>query len=203
MQALINAGGKGTRMGACGTEKPMQDICGKPSIQRVVDALSGSHYVDRILVSVSDNTLNTEEYLKSVGVDTVRTSGKSFMDDLHEAFEVMSGNCVLTCPSDIPLLSTEKLDNFIHGFGKMHRESYIALVDCAVLNDLGITPSYQMEFGNSNWAVSGISIMDRLKTIRGDYLLNSYFYTDCREFAVNVNTQRELGIARKLFEEKK
>lgn len=189
-------------MGVCGIEKPMQDISGRPSIQRVIDALEKSHYVDSILVSVSDNTLETERYLKGVGIETVRTSGISFMDDLHEAFSVLTDDYVLTCPSDIPLLSTDRLNNFIHGFGKMRRESYIALVDCNVLKELEITPSYQMEFGDRNWAVSGISIMDRLKTLSGEYLRNSYFFTDCREFAVNVNTQRELGIARKLFENK-
>ena len=33
-------------MGVCGIEKPMQDISGRPSIQRVIDALEKSHYVD-------------------------------------------------------------------------------------------------------------------------------------------------------------
>jgi len=39
MQALINAGGKGSRMGECGVEKPMQVIGDKPSVQRVIEAL--------------------------------------------------------------------------------------------------------------------------------------------------------------------
>ena len=75
MQALVNAGGKGSRMGKCGIEKPMQMV---------------------------------ERFLNSIGVETIRTSGESFMDDLHDAFKVMDGDYVLTCPSDLPLLTTER-----------------------------------------------------------------------------------------------
>ena len=76
MQALINAGGKGTRMGRCGIEKPMQKVGDKPTIQRVVDALSASEHIDEVVVSVSDHTLETEEYLRGMGVRTIRTSGE-------------------------------------------------------------------------------------------------------------------------------
>lgn len=199
MQALINAGGKGTRMGVCGTEKPMQIIGGKPSVERVTEALRRSRYLDRILVSVSDNTPETERYLKDRGVETIRTSGNSFMDDLHEAFGIMEGRYVLTCPSDIPLLSTKEIDKFIEKFSEKPVESYMALVDCATLNGLGITPSYSMEHEGKHWAVSGISIMDREKTIDGTYLSDGYYFTDCREFAVNVNTRKDLELARKMF----
>ena len=107
MQALVNAGGKGSRMGKCGIEKPMQMVGDKHTVQRVVEALSASSHIDRLLVSVSDNTPETERFLNSIGVETIRTSGESFMDDLHDAFKVMDGDYVLTCPSDLPLLTTE------------------------------------------------------------------------------------------------
>ncbi len=199
MQALINAGGKGSRMGACGIEKPMQIIGGKPSVQRVVEALSESKNIDRILVSVSDNTLETERFLKELCVETIRTSGVSFMDDLHESFSHMEGRFVLTCPSDIPLISTQILDDFIDGFEPSKMESFIALVNCKTVSGLGIKPSFVMNRYGENWAVSGISIMDRKKTLNGDYLMESFYHTDCKEFAVNVNTQNDLELARKMF----
>ena len=96
MQALINAGGKGSRMGKCGVEKPMQVIGDKPTVQRVVEAISASSNIDRLIVSVSDNTPETERFLNSIGVETIRTSGESFMDDLHDAFRAMDGDYVLT-----------------------------------------------------------------------------------------------------------
>jgi adenosylcobinamide-phosphate guanylyltransferase len=188
MEALINAGGKGTRMGACGIEKPMQIIGGKPVVKRVVDALLGSRNIDRVLVSVSDNTLQTERYLKENGIETIMTSGEDFVDDLHNSFKILKGAFVLTCPSDLPFITTEELDKFIAGFDPKKMESLIAIVDRKAYDKINIIPSYTIDHHGSDWVVSGVSIMDRKKTLRGDYLQESLFETDRIEFAVNVNT---------------
>jgi adenosylcobinamide-phosphate guanylyltransferase len=76
LDALINAGGKGTRMGKCGVEKPMLTVGGKPTIQRVLEAVSASSHVDRVLVSVSDNTPGTERFLHRMGVETRSPPGR-------------------------------------------------------------------------------------------------------------------------------
>jgi len=199
MQALVNAGGKGTRMGPCGVEKPMQVIGGKPVVMRVIEALRSSENIDRILVSVSDNTPETEKYLEANGIETIRTSGVSFVDDIHEAFKTMDGQFVLICPSDLPLLSTVEIDALIDAFDEKKMESLIALVSCSVLRNLGITPSYTMDLYGSKWVLSGISLMDRIKTLKGEYLQESFFETESEELAVNVNTQEELRMARDII----
>ena len=185
-------------MGACGIEKPMQPVGGIPTVMRVVKALEASRHISRVLVSVSDNTLTTEDYLKGMGVETVRTSGESFMDDLHTAFEVMSGEYVLTCPSDLPLLTTDVIDLFAEFFVPGEMESAIAVVDEETVRSIGIKPSYTREDGGRNWVLSGICIMNRMGTLRGDYLEECLFKTDRIDLSVNVNTQEELRLARGL-----
>ncbi|MDR3283019.1 MAG: NTP transferase domain-containing protein [Candidatus Methanoplasma sp.] len=202
MEALINAGGKGTRMGQCGTEKPMQEIGRKPVVRRVADALAGAKTVDRVLVSVSDHTPETERYLRDSGIETVRTSGRDFVGDIHEAFESMNGTFVLTCPSDLPLVTSEAIDGFAARFDD-RMESLIAVVPCSLLRGMGIKPSYTRQMNGAEWVLSGITIMDREKTLRGEYLQELFYETDRREFAVNVNTKEELELARKLLEEDK
>jgi len=188
MQALINAGGKGTRMGACGTEKPMHIIGGKPVIRRVVDAICGSKNIDRVLVSVSDNTPSTEKYLKEIGIETINTSGEDFVDDLHDSFRKLEGVFVLTCPSDLPFISTPEIDKLIAAFDTEKMESLVAIVDKETYDKVNIKPSYTRDYYGSNWVVSGVSIMDREKTLRGDYLQEFLYETDSVEFAINVNT---------------
>lgn len=202
MQALINAGGKGTRMGRCGIEKPMQRVGDKPTIQRVLDALTSSEKIDEVLVSVSDHTQETEAYLREAGVRTIRTSGESFMDDLHAAFEVMEGEYVLTCPSDLPLLTTKVVDGFIDYFVPGLMQSAIAVIDEDTVRGLGITPSYTREHRGYNWVLSGLCIMNRPKTLAGEYLDEYLFETNWPELAVNVNTPRELDLARSYFRER-
>ena len=201
MQALVNAGGKGTRMGQCGAEKHMHLVGDKHTVERVIDALSGSSHIDRVLVSVSDNTLETEQYLKSIGVETIRTSGESFMDDIHDAFRNMEGDYILTCPSDLPLLTTEVVDTFIEYFVPGTMQSAIAVVDEETVRRVGITPSYTRESGGRNWVLSGLCIMNREGTLRGDYLEEYLFETNWPELAVNMNTPKELDLARSYFRE--
>lgn len=201
MQALVNAGGKGTRMGKCGVEKPMHLVGDKHTVERVIDALSGSSHIDRVLVSVSDNTLETEKYLNSIGVETIRTSGESFMDDIHESFRNMEGDYILTCPSDLPLLTTEVVDTFIEYFVPGTMQSAIAVVDEETVRRVGITPSYTRASGGRNWVLSGLCIMNREGTLRGDYLEEYLFETNWPELAVNMNTPKELDLARSYFRE--
>ncbi len=201
MQALVNAGGKGTRMGRCGVEKPMHMMGDRPVIQRVLDALLASKNVDKVFVSVSENTLETEAYLKSNGVETIRTSGESFMDDLHTSFEIMEGDYVLTCPSDVPLLTTDVVDSFIEYFVPGTMDSAIAVVDEGTVRGIGITPSYIRESRGKNWVLSGLCIMDRQRTLNGEYLDEILFETNWPELAVNVNTPKELDLARSFFRE--
>jgi adenosylcobinamide-phosphate guanylyltransferase len=200
MQALINAGGKGTRMGACGVEKPMQTVGGKPVIKRVVDALSGSVNIENVTVSVSGHTLETEKYLKSVGVRTIKTSGEDFMEDLHKSFRALEGEFILTCPSDLPLISTYELDRFMSAFDPKKMESIIAIVNKKAFDNLDIKPSYTRDYCGSEWVVSGVSIMDREKTLQDIYLQEFFYETDSLDFAVNVNTQEELEQARKMID---
>ena len=199
MQALVNAGGKGSRMGKCGVEKPMQMIGDKPTVQRVVEAISASDNIDRVLVSVSDNTPETERYLNSLGVETVRTSGESFMDDLHDAFRRMDGDYVLTCPSDLPLLTTDVVDLFIEYFVPGTMESAIAVVDEETVVRTGITPSYTREYNGRQWVLSGLCIMNRPKTLAGDFLEVYLFESDWVELSVNVNSLDELELERCYF----
>ncbi len=198
MQALINAGGKGTRMGKCGIEKPMQPVGGTPTVERVINALSASSRIDRILVSVSDNTLETERYLKEIGIETIRTSGDSFMDDLHDSFRAMQGEYVLTCPSDLPMLTTGIVDDFIDFFKPGEMESAIAVIDEETVRRIGIIPSYTREYNGRRWVLSGLCIMNRQGTLDDRYLEEVLYMTSSEELAVNVNTQGELALARSM-----
>jgi len=201
MEALVHAGGKGTRMGRCGIEKPMMKVGDKCTVERVIDALKAAKGIDRILVSVSDNTLETEKYLRSIGVETVRTSGDDFMGDLHQALECLNGDYVLTTPSDLPLITPEIFDSIIDYFNPGTMDSLLAVIDENTVLNIGITPSYVREERGNRWVLSGVSVIDRRKTLAGEYLSETLYETNWPELAVNVNTQLELDLARSYHRE--
>ena len=197
MEALINAGGKGTRMGDCGIEKPMQVIGGEPVVMRVVNSMRNARGIDRVLVSVSDHTKETARYLEDNGIETIHTSGDDFMMDLHDAFSVMKGKYVLTSPSDIPMMSSTVIAKTVGAF-RPEMQSMIAFIDAGTVREMGVIPSYTREINGKEWVVSGVSVMDREATLKGEYLNEEGLFTDWKELAVNVNTQGELALARKL-----
>ncbi|MCL2786668.1 MAG: NTP transferase domain-containing protein [Methanomassiliicoccaceae archaeon] len=201
MEALVNAGGKGSRMGSCGTEKPMLPIAGVPAIKRVTDALISSDNIDRVLVSVSDNTKETEKYLKAEGIETIRTSGNDFVDDLHTSFNVMNGRFVMTAPSDMPLLKKQAVDMLYNFFDPDTMDSAIAVVREDIVRSVGISPSYSVDINGRKWVLSGLCIMDRIKTLtlpNDVFIEETYMLTDMFELAVNVNTPGELELATKM-----
>lgn len=197
--ALVMAGGLGTRMCSNTTEKPMLTVGGEYTVMHVIDALKKSKYVSRILVSVSSNTKNTESMLKEKGIETIRTSGLNYMEDMHDAFRILDSDFVLSCPSDLPLIKTSTVDEFVSRFIP-EMESSIAIVDTKVVSDAGVEPSFTIEIDGKLWVLSGLCISDRKKTLDGKYLKENYFENDFLDLAVNVNTKSELTIARKLFE---
>ena len=199
MEALVMAGGKGSRMGFCGVEKPMIEIGGVYTVERVVNALRSSKHIDRILVSVSPNTPDTERYMKDIGIETIRTSGEDYVEDLHDSFRILNGRYVLTCPSDVPLLRPFTVDAFVDYFLKNPDDSMTAVVEEDVVVKSGITPSFDFGYEGKKWVISGMNIMDREKILSNEVLSYSYFMTDWVDLAINMNTEHELKIARSFF----
>ena len=199
MEALVMAGGKGSRMGFCGVEKPMIEVGGVYTVERVVNALKSSKHIDKILVSVSPNTPDTERYMKDIGIETIRTSGEDYVEDLHDSFRILSGKFVLTCPSDVPLLRPFTVDAFIDYFLKNPDDSMTAVVEEDVVVKSGITPSFDFGYEGKKWVISGMNIMDREKILSDEVLSYSYFMTDWVDLAINMNTEYELRIARSFF----
>jgi len=199
MEALVMAGGKGTRMGFCGVEKPMIEVGGVYTVERVVNALKESKNIDMILVSVSPNTPDTERYMKDIGIETIRTSGEDYVEDLHDSFNVLTGEYVLTCPSDMPLLRSYTVDAFVDYFLKNPDDSMTAIIEEDVVTKSGFTPSFDFEYEGKKWVISGMNIMDRKKILSNVVLNYSYFMTDWVDLAINMNTEYELKIARSFF----
>ena len=186
-------------MGFCGVEKPMIEVGGVYTIERVVNALKDSRFIDRILVSVSPNTPDTERYMKEIGIETIRTSGEDYVEDLHDSFRILDGDYVLTCPSDMPLLRAFTVDSFVDYFQKNPDDSMTAIVEEEVVTKSGFTPSFDFEMDGKRWVLSGMNIMDRKKILDNVVLNYSYFVTDWVDLAINMNTEYELKIARSFF----
>ena len=78
-------------------------------------------------------------------------------------------------------------------------ESAIAVVDKGTVVNNGIIPSFTCDIDGDEWVLSGLYISDRVKTLMGKFLNESYMKTDWVDLAINVNTPHELALSRGFF----
>src|ERR687892_1725126 len=97
-----------------GREKPLLKVAGVAMVERVISALACSNRFDRIIAAVSPNTHQTNEFLKSKGIETIETAGQGYSQDLSCLLSKLKPQKVLTVPGDIPLLNSQIVNEILN-----------------------------------------------------------------------------------------
>ncbi|WP_416839932.1 NTP transferase domain-containing protein [Haloferax sp. DFSO52] len=103
-------GGRGTRLDAP-VEKPLVEVCGRPMLDRIVEALRDSR-VDTIHAVTSPYTPDTRAHASKLGVDCIDAPGEGYVSDLGFALDRVS-RPVVTVVADLPLLTPDHVDAVI------------------------------------------------------------------------------------------
>lgn len=139
MDAIIMAGGTPEPddplyAATQGQPKAMMDICGKPMIQWVLDALNGSKLVDRVVVSGLDpsNALNYSSdlvYIPNQG-DMLRNirAGAAKVLELNP-----TSRHILLCSSDVPTVETAAIDWVIENAMQTDEDVYYNVITRQVM----------------------------------------------------------------------
>jgi adenosylcobinamide-phosphate guanylyltransferase len=197
--ALIMAGGKGSRIGLP-TEKPLLPFLGKPLIDWVAKAIMDAEKISEFYVITSVNTPETEKHCFANDWKVLRTDAKGYHNDLKQA--VMKAGLmgpVLTMPSDVPAITGKFLDKVICEFEVCGKDFLAVFVPIKARQDLGLSISSTDEYKDVWYAVSGINIVNGTK-IQGDGKIEtSAIITEETEVLLNINTVKDLEIAKKLM----
>lgn len=199
IDALITAGGKGSRIKEIGTEKPIINILGRPIIDYVIDALKAASHIKDVYISVSPNTPLTKQHLKDMDVNIVDTSGEEYCIDLNYSMNQMTTEEVFICPADMPLLSPSGIDSVIEGYYKSGVHSYSVAAPYSLLTSLGIKPTYSLPVNGVQSVFCGVSVLDRLDMLSMKSLTEGYMLTENIDLIINVNTVNELKIAKEVL----
>lgn len=178
MDALVMAGGPGTRLGE--GEKPLYAIGGDAMVDRVLRALSASD-VDRISVATSPHTPETAAH---VDVPVIRTPGNGYVADLDAALEHIQ-TPVLTVAADLPLLTAPIVDRILSETGP---GSTTVCVPLDVPRRLGATVDTTMDVDGDTVVPTGVNVV--AKTDRTETLVMTE-----PKLAVNVNRPRDARVA--------
>jgi len=176
MNIIIMAGGSGTRLS--NPNKPLIEVCGKPMIMRVIEAVEdlGTVYV---VTTIKHSSII--EFARSHGYKTLITSGKGYPEDLLEAINKV-GVPTLIVPADMPFLSGQLVRKF--------------LIMAAYVMAPMITLIYRK---GEALGFTGISLVRRIKLEQGIIPWVSLVIPWSKEL-LNINTPSDINIAQKACE---
>jgi adenosylcobinamide-phosphate guanylyltransferase len=181
-------GGRGTRLGG-ETEKPLVRVGGRPMVDRVCAALTGSG-VDRVYCAVSPHTPATRAHVgDSPDVAVVETPGDGYVADLGVALDRV-GTPAVTTASDLPLLTPAAVDTALDtrdGDGG----SLTVCVPVDLKRELGVSVDTSTDRDGRRVAPTGLNVVGE-----GD---GATVVVDDPRLAVNVNRPRDLQIAHHLL----
>jgi adenosylcobinamide-phosphate guanylyltransferase len=196
MDALVMAGGKGTRMGR--DEKPMLILRDKPLLSYVLNALSRSRQVSHIYVAVSSCVPRTAAFVNDhpgEGVLPVMTPGSGYIEDMAYAINTLGlDGPVLVVSADLPLLTPDIVDQTITAYGKCGKEALsvrVPSVNVPGKHDTILLDSCVPSIPAGINVVHGAH-MDRAQD---EYML----VLDDRCLAMNVNYKKDLAVCERLL----
>ncbi|MEM2876292.1 MAG: NTP transferase domain-containing protein [Candidatus Bathyarchaeia archaeon] len=195
--ALVMAGGRGTRIAPL-KEKPLLKICGKPMIERVLEALKEAGEVDDVVVTVSEHTPETAKFMENFPVKVLETPGKGYVHDLKYAVRKLNLNTVLTISADIPLITSDVIDKIVERYRQCDKPALTVVVPIEIKESLGLSVEYVLNVGGKSLVPAGINVVDGRRIDDGE-LEEQIFIIDEEGVAVNVNTPIDLSVAERLL----
>ena len=201
VSALIMAGCKGTRMNSA-QEKPLIEICNKPVIDYVFNALKNAKKIDSIAVAVTQQTPKTTLHIKKFQAQIVTTPGKDYVSDMGYATQTLRLGKFLAIAADLPLITGAILDQIIERYENCGKPALTVAIPIETKIKMGMSVEYSFKMDNKDVVPTGINVIDGNKRYGDEWLDQDIFLIDQPELAVNVNTPKELQIAQKLLSNK-
>ncbi|CAB3288734.1 Adenosylcobinamide-phosphate guanylyltransferase [Methanocaldococcus lauensis] len=191
MDALIMAGGKGSRMGYI--EKPLIKIKDKPLISYVIQPLLESDKINKIYIATSPNTKTTKKFIISIykdykNIKVIETSGNGYIEDLNECIKYFS-KPFLVVSSDLINL-TSKIINSIVDYFYYVKSKNPEIESLSVMIPKNIYSKYTNPTIDFNGLIPvGINILSP----KSGYQKEKIMVID--ELIINVNTPEDLKFA--------
>jgi len=196
--ALVMAGGKGTRM-KFEEEKPLLNVAGKPMIEHVLGALIRVEKIETIVVAVNEHTPETARIVEEkFSIQALKTPGRDYVSDTQYAVRKLKLNTVLTISADLPLVTSEIIEEVIQRYERCGKPALAVAVSVETRERLGLATNYVFDAGGRLLAPAGINVIDG-KQIDEEELEEEVFVIDKKEVAVNVNTLEDLKVAERLL----
>ncbi|WP_440950045.1 NTP transferase domain-containing protein [Methanosphaerula subterraneus] len=190
MLGLILAGGSGSRLGL--GEKPLVRVCNQPMLWYVIRAFVEAG--EEVFVVTTRRTPYTANWCRAQGIETVRTGGAGYIDDIAEAATLLDLDApFFTCGADLPCLT----ETVIRSVASAHQQSGLPAcstwVPVAHRESRGYSVHSSMMIDQTLVTPAGLNILDGSMMDREQEELQLI----CADPALvcNVNTRGDLLLA--------
>ena len=187
--AIVMAGGKGTRMGVK-KEKPLIEVGGIPMIQHVINALLASKRISDIIILTSPNTPKTFKFACIKGYSVFQTPGNGYIEDLQyyisECFHHNPNKIILTITADLPLITSEIINQVLIEYAKSHKPAMCIAVPVELFKKNGLKPSIVL----GDVVPSGLNILRSNNKQQDEEVLR----LGKIELAVNINSCEDIVV---------
>jgi adenosylcobinamide-phosphate guanylyltransferase len=198
VNALVMAGGKGTRM-TLNVEKPLIEVCGKPLILYVLDALREAKKIDRIIVATTVRTPRTTALMRKLGVEVIETPGKDYVSDMGWVVQTLKLGVFLAIAADLPLVKPEMIDAIVERYEICGKPALTVAVPLEVKTSLGMCIDYSFKNQEIDAVPVGINVIDGTKRYGDEWLDQDIYLANHKELAININTIDELHLVERLL----
>lgn len=190
------AGGRGLRLSS-GVEKPLIEVCGKPMIGYVIDALRGASKINRIIVAVSKYTPKTAEFAEKMGLEVLWTPAKGFCLDLRYAVEELKLGVTLVISADLPLITSSFIDDIVTYYEeKCRKPALTVMAPLEIYKKIGLSADFVTDINGRKLVPIGVNIVNGEKLREAEGYLEEEILVIAEERAiVNVNTPEDARIA--------
>ncbi|ADY01925.1 GTP:adenosylcobinamide-phosphate guanylyltransferase-like protein [Vulcanisaeta moutnovskia 768-28] len=176
MNVIIMAGGAGTRLS--NPNKPLIEVCGKPMIMRVIEAVED---LGAVYIATTIRHSSIIEFARNHGYKALITGGKGYPEDFLEAINRV-GIPALIVPADMPFLNKQLVRKF--------------LIMAAYVMAPMITLMYRRD---EILGFTGISLVRRIKLDQGIIPWVSLVVPWSKEL-LNINTPSDINTAQEVCE---
>lgn len=204
MIAVVMCGGKGSRMDdSTVIEKPLQMVRGKTLIEYVVSALVDCQIFDKIMIVPSHNTPMTSKFVRNIygsfdNIEVVESIGLDYSLDLMQLVKYLKPSKIFFLGADLPFINAKIIKKIIENCA-WDAACISVILRKRFVESIGIKPSVIICKDNIYYCHSGITIIDSLGVKDKNQTLSEYYVLmDEKEIAVNVNTTKDLGLAKSL-----
>jgi len=176
-------------------EKPLLKIGEQTMLERVLNAISESKFVDQVVVAVSANTPQTALAAVKLRRRIIKTPGEGYGPDMQYVIKALHSAETLIVSADLPFLTGDVVDRAIDAFRSSGKPALSVMAPVTTYEGMGLKPEYVFQINSKKLVPIGLNLVDGTR-IDEPELNEEVLELSLKDVTLNVNARSDYELAR-------